>query len=82
MSYFILPETRKHDRDFADDIFVCFFVNENVGISMKILLKMFPGLEGQIDNIGSEHGLSPNRRKNILWLSDNWVYVRLSASII
>ena len=41
----------KCDRDFADDIFKCIFLNENVWISMRIsLLFLFPKLKVQIDN--------------------------------
>ena len=34
---------------FADDIFKCIFMNENIALSIKISLKFVP--EGQINNI-------------------------------
>ena len=37
------------DAIFADDIFKCIFLNENVWISIKISLKFVP--KGPIDNI-------------------------------
>ena len=40
---------RQHDRHFADDIFKCIFLNENVYISIKISLKFVP--MGPINNI-------------------------------
>ena len=40
---------RQNGRDFADDIFKCIFLNENVKISIKISLKFVP--KGLINNI-------------------------------
>ena len=40
---------RRNRRHFADDIFKCIFLNENVLISIKISLKFVP--KGQINNI-------------------------------
>ena len=40
---------RNNGRHFADDIFKCIFLNENVFISIKISLKFVP--KGQINNI-------------------------------
>ena len=40
---------RQHGRHFADDIFKCIFLNENVWISIKISLKFVP--KGPINNI-------------------------------
>ena len=40
---------RQNGRLFADDIFTCIFLNENVWISIKISLKFLP--EGLINNI-------------------------------
>ena len=39
----------RHGRHFADDIFKCIFLNENVWISIKISLKFVP--KGPINNI-------------------------------
>ena len=40
---------RQNGRHFADDIFKCIFLIENVGIPIKISLKFVPG--GPINNI-------------------------------
>ena len=40
---------RKNERHFADDIFKCIFVNENVWIPIKISMKFVP--KGPINNI-------------------------------
>ena len=40
---------RKNYHYFADDIFKCIFLNENIWISIKISLKFVP--KGQINNI-------------------------------
>ena len=42
-------EADKNGRHFADDIFKCIFLNENVWISLKIPLKFVP--KGPINNI-------------------------------
>ena len=42
---------RQNGRHFADDIFKCIFLNENVWISIKISLKFVP--KGRINNIPS-----------------------------
>ena len=42
---------RQNGRHFADDIFKCIFLNENVRISIKISLKFVP--KDPIDNIQS-----------------------------
>ena len=42
---------RQNGRQFPDDIFKCFFLNENELILIKISLKFYP--KGQIDNIPS-----------------------------
>ena len=39
---------RQHERHFADDIFRCLFLNENVSIPIKISLKFVP--KGPINN--------------------------------
>ena len=40
---------RQNGRHFADDIFKCIFLNENVSISIKISLKFVP--KGPVNNI-------------------------------
>ena len=42
---------RQHDRHFADDIFRCIFLNENIKILIKISLKFIP--KGPINNIAA-----------------------------
>ena len=42
-------EAETNDRHFADDIFKCIFLDENVRISIKISLKFIP--KGTINNI-------------------------------
>ena len=42
---------RQNGRHFADDIFKCIFLNENVSISIKISLKFVP--KGPINNIAA-----------------------------
>ena len=62
---------RQNGRRFTDDTFQCIFLNENVKISIKILLKFVP--KGQINNItsiGSDNGLAPTRRQVIIWNND------------
>ena len=41
--------SRQNGRHFADDIFKCIFLNENIWISIKISLKLVP--KGPINNI-------------------------------
>ena len=54
MAYLMLVNTlrpRQNGRHFADDIFNCIFLNENIGISINSSLKFVP--KGQINNIPS-----------------------------
>ena len=58
----------QNGRNFADDIFKCIFLNENVRISIQFALESIP--KGPIDNkcsIGSGNGLSPVWRQAITW---------------
>ena len=62
----ILSPPGQDGRHFADDIFNCILLNENVWILVKISLKFVP--KGPIDNnpgIGLDNGLAPNRRQAI-----------------
>ena len=64
-------EAETNGRHFPDDIFKCIFLNENVLISIKILLKFVR--RGQINNIstiGLDNGLAPTRRQAIIWIKD------------
>ena len=49
LSYFNSLRPRQNGRHFADDIFKCIFLNENVWIPIKISLKFVP--KGQINDI-------------------------------
>ena len=61
---------------FADDIFVCIFLNENIWIVMKISLKFVH--RGPIDNMTA---MAPNRRQVIIWTNDELGYRHVSASL-
>ena len=51
----------QNGRHFLDDIFKCFFLNENVSIAIKISLKFVP--KGPINNI-------PALVQIIFWTND------------
>ena len=63
---------RQNGRHFADDIFKCIFLKENIWIPIKISLKFVP--KGSINNIpaciGLDNGLVPSRRQAIIWTND------------
>ena len=66
---------RQNRHHFADDIFKCIFLNENVWISIKISLKFVP--KGPINNI-------PALVQAITWTNDGYftdAYLRHSASM-
>ena len=59
---------RQNGHHFADDIFKCIFLNENVWILIKISVKFVP--EDPVNkyySIGSDNGLAPNRQQAIIW---------------
>ena len=56
---------RQNGRHFADDIFKCIFLNENVWISQTIPLKFIPNVRN--NNIPA---LAPTRRQAIIWTHD------------
>ena len=71
-------------RHFADDIFKCIFLNENVWISLKISLKFVPRVQiKKYTSIGSDNGLVPTRWQAIIRTYDNpvhWcIYVALGG---
>ena len=66
---------RQNGRHFPDDIFKCFFLNENVSIAVKISMKFVP--KGPINNIPALVQIMAWRRLNQLWL----VYRRIYASL-
>ena len=71
---------RQNGRHFADDVFKCIFLNENVGIPIIISLKIVP--KGTINNIPSLVQImacrlsAPSHYLNQWWL----VYWRIYAS--
>ena len=62
---------RRNEQHFADDIFKCLFLNEDVWISIEISLKFVA--KGPINNItgiysiASDNGLAPTKRQAIVW---------------
>ena len=59
---------RQNGRHFADDIFKCIFLNENVWIPVKIPLKFVP--EGPINNIPAMVQIMAWRRPGAMPLSE------------
>ena len=76
---------RQNGRHFADDIFKCIFLNENLWISIKISLKFVP--KGPINNIPALVQVMAWRRSGDKPLSDPMMvkstdaYTRHSASM-
>ena len=76
---------RQNGRHFADDIFKCIFLNENVSIAIKISLKFVP--KGPINNIPSLVQIMAWRRPGDKPLSEpndgqfTDAYMRHSASM-
>ena len=72
----------QNGRHFADNIFKCIFLNENVWIPIKISLKFFP--KGPINNIPALVQIMAWRRQAIIWSNDGSItdaYMRHSASM-
>ena len=66
---------------FADDIFICIFVNEKFCILIKLSLKFVP--KGPIVirlSFGLDNGLAPNRRQAILWTNAATIHWRIHAA--
>ena len=76
---------RQNGRHFADDIFICIFLNENIWIAIKISTKFVP--EGPINNIPTLVQIMAWRRIGDKPLSEAMVvefadaYMRHSASV-
>ena len=74
---------RQNGRHFADDIFKCIFLNENVWILIRISLKLVP--KGPINNIPAlAQIMAPAKRQAIIWNIDclfTDAYMRHSASM-
>ena len=69
---------RQNGHHFADDTFICIFVNENVRISIKIPLKFVP--KGSINNIPALVQITAGRRPGDKPLSE-LMMVRLPRHI-
>ena len=69
MAYFN-NRPRQNGRQFADDLFKCIFVNENVWISTKILMNFVP--KGPIYNIPADQATS--RYLNQYWIDYRRIY--------
>ena len=70
----------QNGRHFADDIFKCVFLNEDIWISMNISPKFVP----QYSSIGSDNGLVPIRWQAIIWINDRKftdAYMRHSTAV-
>ena len=72
---------RQNECHFADDIFKCIFVNENVWIPVKISLKYVP--KGPINNIPALVQIMAWRRSGMSHYLNQWwlVYRRIYASL-
>ena len=68
--------SRQNGRHFADDIFKCIFVNDNIWIPIGISLNFIPN--DLIDNVSA---LVQNRRQAIIWTNDGFVWWRIYASL-
>ena len=73
------PRPRRNRRHFADDIFKCIFLNENVLISIKISLKFIP--KGPINNIPTLAQIMSWCRPGDKPSSEPMMIISLSASI-
>ena len=76
---------RQNGRHFADNIFKCIFLNENVWIAIDISLKFVHwSVKLKIFHIGSDNGLVPIRPEAIIWTTDDYfsdAYMHHSASM-
>ena len=70
---------RQNGRHFADDIFKCIFLNENVGISIEISLKFVP--KGPINNIPSLVQIMAWRRPGRKPLSEPMMVIGIDTKI-
>ena len=84
LSCFNSLSPRWNRRHFADDIFKCISLNENVMIAIKFSLKFIP--KGSINNIPALVQLMAWRRPAIIWTNDGlftdaYMYMRHLASM-
>ena len=72
----------QNGRHFADNMFKCIFLNENIWISNKISLKNVPwGLIDRYVSTGSDNGLVSFRRQGIIWTNADAVYWCIYAEV-
>ena len=75
---------RQNRHHFAEPIFKCIFLNENIMILIKIDLSLFQESNKQYFSISSDNGLAPSRRHAIIWTNDGSftdAYMHHSASM-
>ena len=69
--FFNTLRPKQNERNFADDIFKCIFLNENVWISSKISLKFVPkGPNNNIPALVQIMAWRRSRRQAIIWTND------------
>ena len=66
----------KYGRHFADDIFICIFMNETFCILVKISQKFVPN--GPIDN---KPAMTPNKWQAIIWTNAGSIHWRIYAAL-
>ena len=71
----------QNGRHFPDDIFKCIFMNEKFCIFIQISLKFFLRSNQQYSSIGSENGLAPIRRQDIICTNAPPVHWRIYAAL-
>ena len=69
------PPGVKNGRYFADDIFICIFVNEAFCILIKISLKFVP------KRLGLDDCLAPNRQQAIIWTNTDLIHWHIYAAL-
>ena len=72
---------RQNCHHFADDVFWCIFVNENVYIVIKISLSLFLSLQSTITQFGLNNNVALNRRQAIIWTNADPIRWRIYAAI-
>ena len=70
---------RQNGRYFADNIFKCIFLNEQIYASIKVSLTIKP--KGPINNIPALVQIMAWWQQAIIWTSDGLVYWRINSSL-
>ena len=76
--------SRQNSHHFADGVFKCFLLNENVWTWIDISFHFQVcswGSNQQYSNIGSDNGLVPTRWQAIIWTKDGLGWWRIYASL-